>query len=370
VQIRIKTPHVLTALGLLALAAPPLLCQATPIRNIARLEGVRSNQLAGYGLVVGLEGSGDSKQTQFTVQSITNMLGRYGVEVPAAQVKVKNVAVVMVTADLPAFARSGDRIDVTVSSVGDARSLQGGTLLQTPLSGADGQVYAVAQGAVSIGGFSAGGSGSSVTKNHPTAGRVPNGALVEKEVPMTIVSGAHLNYSLNRPDFATAARVAAAIEKATGAKAVADDAGRVRVELPEKHRSSPVSFIAAVGEITVDAEPVATVVINERTGTIVIGGAVRLSPVAIAHGGLTVSVSTDTLISQPGPLTQGETVAVPTRSVKVEEERASAVMIKSGDNVEDLIRALNAIKATPRDIIAILQAVKQAGGLQAELEIL
>lgn len=366
---RILVLNAIAALGLLA-AAPAARAQTAPVKNLARLEGVRANQLVGYGLVVGLEGSGDSKQTQFTIQSITNMLSRFGVEVPANQVKVKNVAAVMVTADLPAFARGGDRIDVTVSSLGDARTLQGGILLQTPMSGADGEVYSVAQGAVSIGGFSAGGGGASVTKNHPTVGRIPNGATVEKEVPMTVVEGDHLSFTLNRPDFGTAARMAAAIEKATGAKSTADDAGRVRVAIPANYKANPVQFVAMVSDVSVQSETVAKIVINERTGTIVIGGGVRLSQVAVAHGNLTVSVSTDPLISQPEPLTTGQTVAVPVKTVSVEEDRAATVMIEAGESVEDLIKALNAIKATPRDIIAILQAIKQAGGLQGDLEVL
>lgn len=363
---------VLLAFAVLSLAAFPSAClaQTAPVKNIARLEGVRANQLVGYGLVVGLEGSGDSAQTQFTIQSITNMLSRFGVEVPANQVKVKNVAAVMVTVDLPAFSRSGDRLDVTVSSMGDARTLQGGILLQTPLAGADGEVYAVAQGAVSIGGFAAGGKGASVTKNHPTAGRVPNGATVEKEVPMTVADEGYLTFALNRPDFGTAARMASAIESATGAKAAAEDAGRVRVPIPDKYRSNPVPFVALVSDVPVQAESVSRIVINERTGTIVIGAGVRLSSVAVAHGGLTVSVSTDPYISQPEPLSPGKTVTVPVKTVGATEDRASAVMIRAGESVEDLVKALNAIKATPRDIIAILQAIKQAGGLQGDLEVL
>lgn len=357
-------------LACLALAATAAGAQTTRVKDIARLEGVRSNQLVGYGLVVGLDGSGDSKQTIFTVQSMVNMLNKFGVQVPATQVKIKNVAAVMITASLPAFARSGDQIDVQVSSLGDARSLQGGILLQTGLQGADSQVYAVAQGAVSIGGFAGGGGGSSQVKNHPTAGRIPGGALVEKEVPMTIADGDHLTFSLRQADFTTAARMATAIQKATGANAIAEDGGRIRVDIPAADKANAVLFISKVGDVSVDVDVIAKVVINERTGTIVIGGAVRLSPVAVAHGNLTVAVSTEPLVSQPAPLSKGKTATATKTDVKVTEDRASTMMIKSGDTVEDLIKGLNAIKATPRDIVAILQAIKEAGALNAELEVL
>ena len=367
---RRATSSLLVSLGLLALSASGARAQMVRIKDLVRLEGVRSNQLVGYGLVVGLEGSGDSAQTLFTTQSMTNMLSRFGVEVSAAQVKTKNVAAVMITADLPAFARSGDRIDVAVSSLGDARSLQGGTLLQTPLLGADSQVYAVAQGSVSIGGLAAGGGGASVTKNHPTAGRIPNGALVEKEVPMTVAEGDHLSLSLRQADFSTAAKIAQAIGAATGTTASAADAGQVRVAIPDQYRGDPVAFVAKIGDLSVEAEPVSKVVINEKTGTIVIGGAVRLTPVAVAQGSLTVAISTEPIVSQPAPLSNGKTVAAAKTDVSVKEDRASTMLLKSGNTIEDLIKALNAIKATPRDIIAILQAIKEAGGLQGELEIL
>jgi len=353
-----------------ALTATAAGAQTTRVKDIARLEGVRSNQLVGYGLVVGLDGSGDSKQTLFTVQSMVNMLNKFGVQVAATQVKVKNVAAVMVTASLPAFARPGDQIDVQVSSLGDAASLQGGTLLQTTLQGGDSQIYAVAQGAVSIGGFAGGGGGSTQVKNHPTVGRIPEGALVEKEVPMTIVDGDHLTFSLRQADFTTASRMATAIQKATGASAVAEDGGRIRVDIPATEKANAVQFISRVGDVSVDVDPVAKVVINERTGTIVIGGAVRLSPVAVAHGNLTVAVTAQPLVSQPVSLSKGKTAVATKTSVKVTEDRASTMMIKSGDTVEELIKGLNAIKATPRDIVAILQAIKEAGALNAELEVL
>ncbi len=344
--------------------------QQVRVKDLTRLEGVRANQLVGYGLVVGLEGSGDSKQTVFTVQSMVSMLSRLGIDVPTEQVKVKNVAAVMVTAELPQFARNGDAIDVQVSSLGDARSLQGGTLLQTPLRAADQQVYAVAQGAISIGGFGAAGKTASVTRNHQTVGRIPNGALVEREVEMRMTNGATLSLVLKHPDFTTASRIASAVQEACGVRAVADDAGRVKVDIPVSDQSAPTAFIARVQEVNLEAPSVNRVVINERTGTIVIGGTVRLSPVAIAHGGITVTVADRQMVSQPGPLSDGKTTKTTDTELTVSEETATTSLLGGESSVEDLVRALNAIRATPRDIIAILQAIKQAGGLQAELVIL
>ncbi len=357
----------ITTLFCLAIASQ---AQQVRVKDLTRIEGVRSNQLVGYGLVVGLDGSGDSKQTVFTVQSMVSMLSRMGIDVPTEQVKVKNVAAVMVTAELPQFARNGDTIDVQVSSLGDARSLQGGTLLQTPLRAADQQVYAVAQGAISIGGFGASGKTASVTKNHLTVGRIPNGALVEREVEMRISNGATLSLVLKQPDFTTASRIAAAVHESCGVRAVADDAGRVKVDIPASEQSAPTAFIARVQEVRLEAPSVNRVVINERTGTVVIGGTVRLSPVAISHGGITVTVADRQKVSQPGPLSKGNTTKTTDTELTVAEENATTTMLGGESSVEDLVRALNAIRATPRDIIAILQAIKQAGGLQAELVIL
>ncbi|MCX8052617.1 MAG: flagellar basal body P-ring protein FlgI [Armatimonadetes bacterium] len=345
--------------------------QTVRIKDIARIEGVRSNQLVGYGLVVGLDGSGDSQQTRFTTQSVANMLETYGLSVDPEKMKVKNVAAVVVTATLPPFAREGTTIDVVVSSLGDARSLQGGTLLQTPLRAANGVVYAVAQGSVSIGGFSAAGGGSSTTKNHPTVGRIPGGAIVEKATNTSLTVGDAVNITLNQSDFATAARTATAINsKIQGANAVAVDANVVTVKVPDDYRDNLVRLIADIETIEIGTDTVAKVIVNERTGTVIIGGQARITPVAVAHGALTVEIKAETLVSQPeAPLT-GKTVVAVDTTVKASEQTGHLMEIKGGSTVSELVRALNALKVTPRDLIAILQAIKEAGALQAQLEII
>lgn len=338
------------------------------ISDIAQIEGVRSNQLVGYGLVVGLDGSGDSQQAAFTPQSMANMLKKFGLTLPASSVKTKNVAAVMVTAELPAFARSGAKIDVLVSSIGDAKSLQGGTLLQCPLQGADGNVYAVAQGGLSVGGFSAGGGGSSVAKNHTTAGRVPGGATVEQKVSMKMSDGKYVNVLLNNPDFGTASRIASSINQSLGSgKATALDAGTVQVEAST---SDVVGLIAQVGDLPVVETSIAKVIVNERTGTVVIGGGVKLSPVAVSHGNLSVEISQDTQVSQPASVSNGTTVATAQTSVKATEGGNHLMCLQPGSTLEDLVRALNTLKVTPRDVIAILQALKESGALHAEIEII
>ncbi len=351
--------------------APASAGQRVRIRDLVRVEGERQNQLVGYGLVVGLEGTGDSAQVAFTNQAVRNLVTRFGNRPDVtAQIKTKNAAVVMLTADLPAFVKPGDRIDVVVSSLGDARSLQGGVLLQAPLQGADGRVYAVAQGAVSLGGFGASGAGARVTKNHPTVGRIPNGALVEAEVPMDIVVDDRVSLCLRRPDYGTAARIAAAIVQSPfAARAAAVDGGTVEVEIPEAYRGRVTDFLADLGELTVEVGLPAKVVVNERTGTIVVTGPVTISPVAVAHGSLTVEVHTSVQVSQPPPLSGGQTVAAPESAVSASEARASLARIQAA-TVDDLVEALNALRATPRDIIAILQALKEAGALHADLEVL
>lgn len=342
------------------------------VRDVARVESVRANQLVGYGLVVGLTGTGDSQQSAFTIQSVVAMLQRFGVTVDAKKIKTKNAAAVMVTADIPAFYKNGSRMDVTISSLGDATTLQGGTLLQTPLLGADEQVYAVAQGAVSIGGFSAGGGGNSVTKNHPTTGRVPEGALVEKEIKTTLADAdGSIRVNLSTPDFDNATKIAAAVNERLGAgAAVAQDSATIRVRPSGEFVGNPVGLIAAVGEVRVQPTAPAKVVLNERTGTVIIGGSVRIAPVAVAHGSLTVEIQTDLLVSQPEALSKkGETVVVPQTGVKVTEPRGSLVELQGGATLAELVRALNALRVTPRDIIAIIQSIKEAGGLYAELEL-
>jgi len=361
-------------IGLCLLAAVCGLAFPSPadelrIKDIARVQGARRNQLVGYGLIVGLQGTGDSAQVSFTAQAVRNLVTSFG-SLADSKVKTKNAATAILTADLPPFARPGDRIDVTVSSLGDARSLQGGVLLQTPLQGADGSVYAVAQGPVSLGGYAAGEGGAQTTKNHPTVGRIPEGALVELAVPTDVLVGDTLSLSLHYPDYATSVAVAEAINRAVGgAPAAAEDAGTIVVTVPERYRGRTTEFLAIVGGLTVQVDIPARVVINERTGTIVVGGPVAISPVAVAHGSLTVTVHSVPLVSQPAPLSPGETVTTQETTVTAEEQ-TSAVRMLEGATVGDLVRALNALQASPRDLIAILQAVKEAGALHATLEVL
>lgn len=340
------------------------------IKDIATIGGVRSNQLTGYGLVIGLDGSGDSKSAVFTASSIANMLQRYGITVDAATLKVKNVAAVLVTADLPPFARPGNRIDVSVSSLGDAKSLQGGTLIQTALMGANGKVYAVAQGALSIGGFSFGSQGAGVQKNHTTVGRIPDGASVEKEVPMQYVENGEITIELRRPDFTTANRVAEAVrDKYPGLNAKAIDAGTIRLNIPGEMNA--VSVISDIHTLTVHTDQVARIVVNERTGVVVVGGNVKIKPVIIAQGGIKVEVRTDPVISQPAPFSpKGETVVATTSEVKATEEKAT-ISIFGGESatIDQLVKGLQALGVTPQDLISILQALKSQGALEAELEL-
>jgi len=349
----------------------PHIVSATRIKDIASFDGVRDNQLIGYGLVVGLNGSGDSDQTKFPVQSLTNLLERSGVSVNRTNITVKNIAAVMVTATLPPMVKQGTRLDVLVSSLGDAKSLAGGTLLMTPLKGGDGQVYAVSQGAVSTSSFSYGGQASSSQKNHPTAGRVPEGALVERELPYALTNKSQLRLNLHRPDFTTASRVASVINgKFQGSIAVCNDPGSVTLTVPEKYQGNTVEFAAALEGLQVTPDMLAKVVLNERTGTIVIGNEVRISTVAVAHGNLTLTIKESPQVSQPAPFSRrGETVVVPDTTVNVKEDKgAGLVVLKEGANIGDVVKALNAIGVTPRDLIGIMQAIKAAGALQGELE--
>ncbi len=340
------------------------------IKDIARLSGVRSNQLFGYGLVVGLAGTGDSSGAFFTVQSVANMLNRLGIVVPPARLRVRNVAAVMATAELPPFAREGDRLDVTLSSLGDARSLVGGVLLQTPLQAADGNVYAVAQGPVAVGGAGESAGGSKAQINHLTVGRIPGGAIVERTVPTPVAETSVVSLVLLQPDFSTAMRVAEAINTGIGRNvAVAVDAARVDVSVPPDYPGGLVAFLARVESFTVRPDASARVVVNERTGTVVIGGAVRLLPVVVAHGSLRIEVRSEPQVSQPPPLSRGETRVVPRTQVTVTPEPGALLPIPGTNSVQDLARALNALGVTPRDLIAILQALKAAGALQGELVI-
>jgi flagellar P-ring protein FlgI len=358
----------------IVLAAPG--ARAVPgarIKELASWEGMRDNQLIGYGLVVGLAGTGDRRQTVFSQQSLTNMLERMGVSVSPSAIRVANTAAVMVTATLPPFAQPGTRIDVTVASVGDASNLQGGLLLITPLRAPNGQVFAAAQGAVVTGGFVAGRGGNSQTVNHPTVGRVAQGALVEQLAPSQ-APAARMRLQLRRADFATAARIAEAVNKQFGAKekpfARAENSAVVAIDTPPVYANRPVEFIAQVESLTVEADRVAKVVVNERTGTVVMGREVRISPVAILHGSLSVEIQTSFAVSQPNPLSSGKTAVVPQTGVNSKEEQARNVLLNEGATVEDLLRALVSIGSTPRDIIAILQNLRAAGALDAELEIL
>lgn len=359
------------ALTIALLGGTAACAQTVRVKDIASIEGVRGNQLLGYGLVVGLEGSGDSQQTKFTSQSVANMLQAYGISVPGDKMKVKNVAAVMITADLPAFARPGTTIDVVVSSLGDARSLQGGTLMQAPLRAANGDIYAVAQGPISIGGFSAGSGGSSVSKNHSTVGRIPGGAIVERETRTDIVEQDTLRITLSNNDFTTAARIAEAINTKLGQQsALAVDGNVISISVPASYKNNIVGLIAEVESAEVTTDTVAKVIVNERTGTVVIGGNVRILPVAVSHGSLTVEISTGFAVSQPAPLGDGTTVVVPEKDVQVTENQASLVEIDGGATIGELVRALNALKVTPRDLIAILQSIKESGSLQAQLEVI
>ena len=355
------------------LLALPHTAFATRIKDIAAFDGVRDNQLIGYGLVVGLNGSGDSDQTKFPVQTLTNLLERSGVTIRRSDITVKNLAAVMVTATLPPMSKQGTRIDVLVSSMGDAKSLAGGTLLMTPLKGADGQVYAVAQGAVSTSSFSYGGQAASTQKNHPTAGRVPDGALVERELPYALADRSQLRLNLNQPDFTTASRMAAAINKGFQAPiAVCTDPGSILLSIPEKYQGNTVEFAAVLEGLVVQPDMPAKVVLNERTGTIVIGSAVRISTVAVAHGNLTLTIKEAPQVSQPEPFSKrGDTVVVPRTSIKVNEEKGGGLsVLKEGASIGDVVKALNAIGVTPRDLIGIMQAIKAAGALQGELSII
>ncbi len=345
---------------------------AIRIKDLASFEGVRDNQLIGYGLVVGLNGTGDSDQTRFQIQSVVNMLERMGVTTSVNDIKIKNVAAVMVTATLPPFAKQGNRLDVLVSSMGDAKSIAGGTLLMAPLKGADNQVYAVAQGSILTNSFAFGGQGASAQKNHPTAGRVPNGALVERELPNTLTGKSVLNMNLNVADFTTASRIVTAVnDKFKSAVAASSDPGSVTLTLPEEYANRAVEFVAALERLEVRPDLQAKVVLNERTGTIVMGENVRISTVAVTHGSLSLVIKETPQVSQPAPFSKtGETKVVPRTDLKVEEENRRLLVLQEGASIGDVVRALNLLGVTPRDLISILQAVKAAGALQAELSII
>lgn len=358
-------------LTLAAILAGPLV--AARLKDLVAIEGVRPNQLIGYGIVVGLAGKGDSQQTIFPYQSLANILERMGVAVSPTTFRVKNTAAVMVTATLPAFAQPGMPIDSTVSSIADAATLQGGILVLTSLRGADGAVYAVAQGPVLTGGFIAGRAGVTQAVNHPTVGRIPNGAIVERPAP-SVEPKSTVRLQLRESDFTTSARIAEALNKrfseAPKPPAQAENAGLVSVTVPPEYTARVTEFLAEIENVSVDADGPARVVVNERTGTIVLGKDVRIRPVAILHGNLNVEIQTTMTVSQPGPLSQGTTEVVPQTAVGVREEKARNVLLQQGATIEELVHALAAIGSTPRDIIAILQTLRSAGALDAEIEVI
>jgi flagellar P-ring protein precursor FlgI len=360
-------------IALIALAASAASSAGTRLKEVVSLEGVRDNQLMGYGVTVGLAGTGDKRQTVFSVQALTNILKRMGVTVDPAAIQVRNVAAVMVTATLPPFAQPGTKIDITAAAIGDASNLQGGLLLMTPLKAADGQVYAIAQGPIMTGGFVAGKGGNSQTVNHPTVGRLPAGAIVER-APPSVAPSSHLKLQLREADFTTAARVAEALNRrfATGGQSVAkaESSAVVVVEMPAAYSARPVEFVAEMENLTVESDHAEKIVINERTGTIVIGKDVKISPVAIMHGALSVEIQTAFNVSQPAPLATGNTTVTPDTNVTAKESKAQNIVLQKGATVEELVRALQAIGSTPRDIIAILQNMRAAGALQAEIEVL
>lgn len=371
---------------------------AARIKDISTIKGVRSNQLFGYGLIIGLNGSGDKDTTEFTILGLVNMLEKMGIQVSARDVEVKNVAAVMVSATLPPFARVGKKIDVTLSSIGDAKSLQGGTLLLTPLKGVDDNIYALAQGPLIVGGYVAGGrAGGGVTKNHPTVGRISGGATVEREIPLSLKDKKEFILMLNNPDFRTAVRMAEAIDVRFGDHlALPLDPGTLRVKVPDRFKDTVVSMLADLGDLEVVPDSVARVIVNEKTGTVVIGENVRISRVAVAHGNLSIQIDERLEVSQPRPFGTtligttrsvqgatpmkmgggvivapgGATVVTPESTVQVQEEKNSLILLSGGRSVGDLVKALNAIGVTPRDLITILQTLKAAGALQAELDII
>lgn len=364
-----------TALLLCAclLAAAP--AQATRIKEIAAIEGVRSNQLTGFGLVIGLDGTGDqTTQMPYTTQSLRNYLEQMGITLPAdavSRLQLKNVAAVLVTAQLPAFGRPGQMVDATVSSMGNAKSLKGGTLISTPLRGADGQVYALAAGQLIVAGAGAAAGGSRVQINHLSAGRIPNGAQIERAVPTPLLEGDSIRLGLEASDFQTARRVAEAINKRFGdGVASALDGRSVNVRAP-LDPNARISFIAELEELPMQtSRPSAKVVINSRTGSIVLNQAVTLGPCAIAHGNLSVSITSTPVISQPGPLSSGQTVVSERADIQIRQEPGMLIQMPASTQLTDVVRALNALGATPQDLLAILQAIKAAGALNAELEVI
>jgi flagellar P-ring protein precursor FlgI len=364
-----------TALALIAaafLAPGSVSAETTRLKDVAALQGQASAPIVGYGLVVGLAKTGDKQQTIFSAQTLANMLERFGVSVAPGTMKVENVAAVLVTGELPTYARPGARLDVTVSSVGDAKSLQGGTLLATPLRGTNGEIVAIAQGPLSLGGFGGGGGGNSVQVNHLTVGRVPSGGLVQVGSGAKLPSTDTLSLALREPDFTSASRLAGVINKDLGADtARVIDPGTVSLTVPAEYKTSVAELMARLEMLPIDTDVAARVVINERTGTVVVGGAVRIGAAAVAHGNLSVKISTTYEVSQPNPWSKnGNTVVVPNTTVDVKQADAQLVTLQEGTTLDNVVHALNELGASPRDIIAIMQALKAAGALRADIVIL
>lgn len=371
-----KLPRALIAIATLAIGAAlswPISAAAARIKEVASVQGVRSNPLVGYGLVVGLDGSGDqTTQAPFTGQSMNAMLQQFGVTLPPGiSMQLKNVAAVMVTAQLPAFAQPGQELDINVSSVGNAKSLRGGTLIATPLRGADGQVYALAQGNLIVGGAGASAGGSKVQINHLSAGRIPAGATVERAVPTPLLDGEFIQLDLASADYNTAREVADTINRTKGpGTAQAQDGRVVRVRVP-MNPGERVAFLADLENLPLNlATPAARIIINARTGSVVMNQAVTLAACAVAHGNLSVTISSTPVISQPGALSQGQTVVTEKTDISIKQEPGSLIQLPAGVKLADVVKALNSLGATPQDLLAILQAMKSAGALNAELEVI
>ncbi len=345
---------------------------AVRLKDLVSIKGIRHNQLIGYGLIVGLNGTGDNKGTGFTTQSLSNMMENMGIHTNKNKMKIKNVAAVMVTSSLPPFARIGNKIDIVLSSVGDAKSLSGGTLMLTHLKGINGQVYAIAQGAVAVGGYGASGdAGGGTTKNHPVVARIAGGATVEKEIGFVLNNKRTLLFSLKNPDFTTACRVSNAINKNTGKEtAITLDSSTIQINIPAAMQSKVPNFIANIELLEIQPDTVAKIIVNEKTGTIVVGENVRISTVAVSHGNLSITIKETVKVSQPEPLSKGSTVIVNDTNIDIDEEKKKVILIPQGATIGHLVRALNAIGVTPRDLISIFQSIKALGALQADLEII
>ena len=359
------------ALAALLLATLPA-GATSRIKDLANIEGVRQNQLVGYGLVVGLNGTGDTlNNIPFTKQSLQAMLERMGVNIRGATIRTGNVAAVMVTGNLPAFGTQGTRMDVTVSALGDAKNLQGGTLLVTPLLGADGNVYAVAQGSVAVAGFAAEGAAASVTRGVPTVGRLPNGAIIEREIEFALNRMPNVRLALRNADFTTAKRIAAAVNDFLGAKTAEPiDPSTVQLSIPAEFKGNVVAFLTEIEQLQVEPDLAAKIIIDERSGIIVMGRDVRVATVAVAQGNLTVSISESPQVSQPNAFARGRTVVTPNSSVKVSEDGKKLAMVKDGVSLQQLVDGLNGLGIGPRDLIGILQAIKAAGAIQADIEVM